>query len=176
MKKIIMIGLFTISSTAMVSATNSGGHSHEQAMKEEHGNSHSSDGHQGGGHAQSTVGMPVMAGRATKTINVDLLDSMRLDFAEHPGVKNGDIVKFVVTNKGQLPHEFSIGDKKEQAAHREMMRSMPNMKHTDGNTVSLKSGETKELTWMFMGNKEVIFACNVAGHYDAGMHSKAMIR
>lgn len=57
-----------------------------------------------------------------------------------------------------------------------MMRSMPNMKHTDGNTVSLKSGENKELTWMFMGGKEVIFACNVAGHYDAGMHSKAMIR
>lgn len=179
MKYIITITLFVISSTAIASGSYSGGHGHEQSKAEAqgHGGAHHGGGHSqsGGGHAESAVGMPASAEQAIKTINVELLDTMRFKFSEKIDIKDGDIVKFVVTNKGRLPHEFSIGNKKEQDAHREMMRNMPNMRHEDGNAVALKSGETKELTWQFRGKEDVIFACNVPGHYESGMHSMAKI-
>lgn len=161
MKKFIIIGLFAMSSVAIASGSHNGDH---------HGSGH------GGGHTASGVGMPAKAERAAKTINVELLDTMRFKFSEEVKIKNGDIVKFVVTNKGRLPHEFSIGNKQEQDAHRQMMRNMPNMHHKDGNAVSLKPGETKELTWQFTGSDDIVFACNIPGHYEAGMHSKAMIQ
>ena len=64
-------------------------------------------------------------------------------------------MKFVITNEGKISHEFSIGDENEQKAHREMMRTMPSMVHEDGNTVTIKPGEIKELTWKFKGDSDV---------------------
>ena len=162
MKIFILIALFTVSSLAIASGSHSGDHSHNS-------------GHGSGGHVQSAVGMPAKPEQATRTINVELLDTMRFKFSEEVKLKDGDIVKFVVTNKGRLPHEFSIGNQKEQDAHRKMMRDMPNMHHEDGNAISLKSGETKELTWQFKGEDDVVFACNIPGHYEAGMHHKSTL-
>ena len=124
----------------------------------------------------SAVGQPAAESAATKTIAVTTLDSMRYTFSPQPDLKSGDIVKFVITNEGKIPHEFSIGDEKEQQAHREMMRKMPNMVHQDGRTVSVKPGETKLLTWKFIKDTEVVFACNVPGHFEAGMFQTMKIK
>lgn len=138
-----------------------------QMPSEEHsGHQHDSEG--------SAVGQPATESAATKTIAVTTLDTMRFTFSSQPDLKAGDIVKFVITNKGKLPHEFSIGDEKEQQAHRKMMRQMPDMIHQDGNTVTVKSGETKVLTWEFKSG-DVVFACNVPGHFEAGMFHKVSL-
>ena len=52
---------------------------------------------------------------------------------------------------------------------------MPGMMHEDGNTISVFSGKRKELTWKFGGDSEIVFACNVPGHFEAGMYHKASI-
>jgi len=126
-----------------------------------HKHAHSSEG--------SNVGLPTADSEATTTIHVNMMDSMRYEFSPEPNIKSGDVVTFVITNKGKVPHEFSIGDEKEQLSHREMMQKMPDMVHEDGNTVSLQPGESKSLTWKFTGDSEVVFACNVPGHFEAGM-------
>ena len=54
------------------------------------------------------------------------------------------------------------------------MRQMPDMIHQDGNTVTVKSGETKVLTWEFKSG-DVVFACNVPGHFEAGMFHKVSL-
>ena len=136
-----------------------------QMPSEEHSGHHSEG---------SAVGQPATESAATKTIAVTTLDTMRFTFSSQPDLKAGDIVKFVITNKGKLPHEFSIGDEKEQQAHRKMMRQMPDMIHQDGNTVTVKSGETKVLTWEFKSG-DVVFACNVPGHFEAGMFHKVSL-
>jgi len=127
----------------------------------------------------SVVGKPAAEADATKTINVVTKDSMRYAFSPEPDIKAGDIVTFIITNEGQIPHEFSIGDNDEQEAHRTMMQKMPSMVHEDGNTITVKPGETKTLTWNFSGivkgSNEVIFACNVPGHFEAGMFHKMTI-
>ena len=147
-----------------------------------HDDSHStnktSEGHNHGegheGHDMSAVGMPmpVESTAVTKTITVHMMDSMKFNFSDISGIKKGDIIKFVVMNKGRIPHEFGIGSIEEQTAHRKMMQSMPGMKHEDGATVSVDPGKSKEIVWHFMGDSTVQFACNIPGHFEAGMHTE----
>lgn len=140
--------------------------------------SHSAHDHSTHNHAMimSTVGKPADTSKATKTIKVDLLDSMRFEFHNSLSIKEGDVVRFVVTNKGAMDHEFSIGSEKEQKAHLEMMKQMPNMVHSDGSTITVKPNETKELTWKFTKRDTVMFACNIPAHFEAGMHHKVVIK
>ena len=122
------------------------------------------------------VGQPVATDKATRTIHVALLDTMRMQFSESANLHNGDVIEFVVTNKGKMEHEFSIADAEEQTEHQAMMRRMPNMKHSDGNTLTVEPGQTQVLTWQFKGDEEVVFACNLPGHFEAGMFVKAKIQ
>ena len=137
---------------------------------------HQEDAHGDHTHMGSAVGQPAEATDATKTVEVSLLDSMKFEFAGLPDIQNGDIVKFVVTNQGKLTHEFSIGNAEEQDAHRKMMQQMPDMQHADGNTVTVQPGESKELAWQFSGPGEVVFACNIPGHFEAGMHHEITVQ
>lgn len=134
--------------------------------------------HQHGSHSHniSEVGKPALAQKANKTVKVSLLDSMKFEFERPVEIKAGDIVRFVVTNKGAIDHEFSIGNEKEHEAHREMMKQMPNMVHTDGTTISVKPNETKEITWQFGKKGNVMFACNISSHFEAGMYSSATVK
>jgi len=146
----------------------SGKEGHHTKKEEGHGDHE----HDGGG---SPVGAPADASKATRTIKVTTKDTMRYEFSDELNIQAGEIVKFVVTNVGKIAHEFSVGDSEEQKAHQAMMAKMPNMVHQDGNTVTVKPGETKELTWKFTGNSEVVFACNIPGHFEAGMFKKATV-
>ena len=177
---ILLVGVF--SGTAFAGGEHAHGHMMEKkATSHEKKNDHSMNNMGGMVHNDehdsegSSVGMPAAADQATSIIRVYMRDSMRYEFVPKPNIKKGDIVKFVVINKGNIPHEFSIGDEKEQASHRKMMQKMPGMMHEDGNTVSVFPGKRKELTWKFGGDSEVVFACNVPGHFEAGMYHKVSI-
>ncbi len=87
-------------------------------------------------------------------------------------VRQGETIKFVVTNVGRLRHEFSIGDRASQRAHALMMKKMPNMKHEDDPaTVTVEPGQTKTVIWKFDKKpaSPLEFACHEPGHYEAGM-------
>jgi uncharacterized cupredoxin-like copper-binding protein len=45
----------------------------------------------------------------------------------------------------------------------------PVMVHDHPNSVLLKPGERKELIWKFPQDAVLEFACNLPGHYEAGM-------
>ncbi|MFF5866745.1 plastocyanin/azurin family copper-binding protein [Pseudomonas sp. NPDC012596] len=133
-------------------------------------------------------GEPAPAAKATRTVEVVLKD-----IAFEPQslkVKAGETVRFVLINKGQLPHEFNLGDKAMHAEHQKEMVAMQGklftagmnhdgmdhgqMNHGDhghhaGNTVLVQPGQRAELTWTFRQSAPIEFACNVPGHYQAGM-------
>lgn len=120
-------------------------------------------------HHESPAGKPGEMNAIEKTIKVDLLDSMRFNFGNEPQIRAGETIKFVVNNLGKLPHEFSIGTEDEHKQHRTMMRKHPNMKHVDGNTITVPPGETKTIIWTFGKLDAVMVACNIPGHFEAGM-------
>lgn len=146
-----------------------------------------------GSHAE--IGQPAAAASATRTVNIEMTD---LAFSPKTlEVKAGETVRFVLVNKGQLLHEFNLGDAAMHAEHqKEMLKmqqsgamtttgmdhagmdhgamgqgSMPmaGMTHDDPNSVLVEPGKTAELTWTFSGTRDLEFACNVPGHYQAGM-------
>jgi uncharacterized cupredoxin-like copper-binding protein len=123
-------------------------------------------GHGGG---KFSVGEPGK-GTPDRRIKVSMRDTMRFIFEpELNSLRHGETIEFIVINDGVIQHEFSIGNAEDQVKHAEMMRKMPNMDHEDPNTVSLPAGETSRLSWKFMGDDTVVFACNFPGHFEAGM-------
>jgi len=191
MQKQLLVMLITVllPMSSIAAGSHSGGHDDhsapvaQQKTADHHDEGHAhGDGndHQGGeqagmGHA-SVVGSPAEAAAASRTINVDLLDTMRFAFDSPLDLERGEAVRFVVTNRGQIRHECSNGSETEQDSHRAMMRNMPNMVHQDPNAVTVEPGETRELVWRFDGEQPVVFACNIPGHAEAGMVATTTLR
>ena len=161
--------LYALALTALLAPFSfaSGMHDHQHAEPMAHHHNHAQT---------SMVGKPAPASKVTKTVFVSSLDSMQYVFDKPVEIKQGDVIRFVVTNKGAVDHEFSIGNDKEHAMHREMMKQMPNMVHQDGTTISLKPKETKEIIWQFTQKGAVVFACNIPSHYEAGMHNTIVVK
>jgi len=133
-------------------------------------------------------GEPAPAAKATRTVEVVLKD-----IAFEPKslqVKAGETVRFVLINEGKLPHEFNLGDKAMHAEHQKEMIAMQGKLftagmnhegmdhgqmnhgahgHDAGNTALVQPGQRAELTWTFRQSAPIEFACNVPGHYQAGM-------
>ncbi|AOY88193.1 copper-binding protein [Marinobacter salinus] len=148
-------------------------------------------GNHGSGHQGASSGEPGKASEANRTITVQMHDNYYEP--EAIDVKPGETVRFVVENKGNLVHEFNIGTPAMHEAHQgEMMMMVEHgviqggqlnhdmmnmdmgnghsMKHDDPNSVLLEPGKSKEVVWKFAENNSIEFACNVPGHYQAGMY------
>tara|TARA_R100000322_G_scaffold154238_1_gene113007 strand:+ start:691 stop:1230 length:540 start_codon:yes stop_codon:yes gene_type:complete len=147
-------------------------------------------GHGEGHHADSTIGQPGEAAEASRTVEVVMYDNYYEP--EEMSVKAGETVRFVIKNEGMLVHEFNIGTAAMHAAHQDEMMMMvehgviqgdtinhemmkmdmgngQTMEHDDPNSVLLEPGETAEVVWTFGESTDLEFACNVPGHYSAGM-------
>lgn len=148
-------------------------------------------GSHGGGHHGASSGEPGKASEVSRTINVQMYDNYYEPEAIQ--VSQGETVKFVVENKGNLVHEFNIGTPGMHEAHQAEMMMMVehgviqggklnhkmmemdmgdghSMKHDDPNSVLLEPGNSKEIIWKFPDKNDIEFACNVPGHYQAGMY------
>lgn len=143
-----------------------------------------------GEHHTSMHGKPAKASAASRTIEVVMHDNYYTP--ESIEVKAGETVRFVVRNEGELVHEFNIGTPEMHAAHSDEMQmmvdhgvleynrinrdaakamqaAMGHGLHDDPNSALLEPGGTGEIVWSFPSDGTIEFACNVPGHYDAGM-------
>lgn len=91
-------------------------------------------------------------------------------------VKSGETIRFQVTNKGKVDHEFVLGTRHEQAEHDKEMAAHPDMKMDDPNGISIPAGKTASLVWTFTRPMTIQYACHVPGHYAAGMYGTLVIR
>lgn len=145
----------------------------------------------GGGHGESTAaGEPGKAAEVSRTIEIGMFDNYYEP--EAIDLKSGETIRFVVRNQGQLVHEFNIGTPDMHSAHQGEMVMMvqhgallpdridhekmamdmgdgKTMEHNDPNSVLLEPGKSAEVIWKFAKAGELEFACNVPGHYAAGM-------
>ena len=147
------------------------------------------DGH-AHGHDFVQIGEPGKAEDAARTVEIIMRDNYYEP--ETVAVKQGETVRFAVKNAGLLVHEFNIGTAEMHAAHKDEMLMMVrhgvlfparidrekmeaggedghSMKHDDPNGVLLEPDETGEVVWKFSKDAVLEFACNIPGHYEAGM-------
>ena len=142
------------------------------------------------GAASGAGGQPGDPQQVTRTIEVVMRDNYfepeQLSFAA------GETVRLKVRNEGALVHEFNIGTAAMHEAHQGQMQMMVDhgvirgdhlnrelmkmdmggghsMAHDHANSLLLEPGQEAELVWKFDHADHLEFACNVPGHYQAGM-------
>lgn len=141
------------------------------------------------GHDAKPFGQAAPASQAKRTVTITLKDN--LYEPKSVTVKAGEVVRFVLVNKGELLHEFAVGRPEDHAEHQKMMAMMlehgmitptkidhEKMKmpmgggHDHGATsgsVLVEPGKRGELTWKFAQTTTLQFACTIPGHYESGM-------
>ena len=85
--------------------------------------------------------------------------------------KVGETITFTVINSGKALHDFVLGDEQEQTAHDQAMRAMPAgmVMGDENNALHIPAGQTKSITWTFIGAGTTIFGSHEPGDYAAGM-------
>ena len=113
-------------------------------------------------------------------------------------IKAGETIKFEIENAGDLVHEFNIANKMMHLKHQpEMERMVENeilladsidkkkmeqtskidktMAHSHNNSILLEPKQKGNIIWKFDNAVNIEIACNVPGHYQAGMIAKVNI-
>ncbi|MEO7294765.1 MAG: plastocyanin/azurin family copper-binding protein [Candidatus Limnocylindria bacterium] len=115
-------------------------------------------------------GEPAEAAEADRVIEITMLDGLRFE-PDAVEVSVGETVTFKLSNPGQLPHDFTLGDEQTQDEHEAKMAGggMSGTGQNESNALTLQAGEEGELTWFFTAPATILFGCHVPGHYDSGM-------
>ena len=150
----------------------------------------------GGMAMMAGVGEPGRAEDVARTVVITAIDN--LFEPESLEIAAGETVRFVVTNEGELVHEFNIGTAAMHAEHQEEMAMMVEhgvieidhinhdmmnvdmggghvMGHDYPNAALLEPGQAAEIIWKFTDGGHLEFACNLPGHYDAGMMGRITV-
>ncbi|GAB3546329.1 hypothetical protein GCM10027343_23940 [Noviherbaspirillum agri] len=117
---------------------------------------------------QKEFGMAGDSMKVTRTIKMDMNDRMRFSPASIT-VKQGETIRFVITNSGKLMHEMVLGTMQSLQDHADMMRKFPRMEHEEPHMTHVAPGKTEELVWTFNKPGNFNYACLIAGHFEAGM-------
>ena len=115
---------------------------------------------------QNEFGMYEPGMHVTKVIEIEMSDAMTFSPSEIT-VNQGDVIKFINRNVGQMMHEFVLGTP-------ESLKKSPGMEHKEPYMVHVAPGKKGEITWKFTDSGEFSFGCLIPGHYDAGM--KGIVR
>lgn len=123
--------------------------------------------------ACSTGGLAASLGSAAdpRVMSIGLLD-----FRFEPAtidVRLGETVRIIAVNRSDLPHELFIGTSAEQDQHHALHASAgPEMQDglDDGSTgIYVPARGTAQFTHRFDHDGEVLMACHLVGHFEAGM-------
>ncbi|MEO7888275.1 MAG: cupredoxin family protein [Polaromonas sp.] len=109
-----------------------------------------------------------------RTVTLSMSDNMRFS-PDKLTFRQGETVRFVIKNQGNLLHELVIGTKPELDAHAAMMVKFPGMEHDEPYMAHVPASKSGELVWTFNRAGEFDFACLIAGHYQAGMVGKISV-
>jgi len=123
---------------------------------------------------QKAWGIAGEAKSVTRTIEVTMTDRMRFN-PERIEVRQGETIRFVHHNTGQIKHEFVLGTKKDLDEHAALMKKFPDMEHDEPYMAHLGAGKSGEIIWTFNRSGEFEFACLMPGHYEAGMIGKIKV-
>jgi uncharacterized cupredoxin-like copper-binding protein len=116
------------------------------------------------------------AGDDVRTVEIDMVDiAFKPDTLE---VEQGETVRFVFSNRGEVVHDAFIGNADAQADHEAEMREADENDddghdggHDEDNSdaVAVDPGDEAELTHTFDDTGTIEVGCHQPGHYDDGM-------
>ena len=143
------------------------------------------------------IGSKGNANNVTRVIKVIMYDNYYVPNSFQ--INSGETIKFEVENAGELVHEFNIANKMMHMKHQPEMEKMveneilfadsidkdkmkkmakmdKSMGHSHSNSVLLEPKQKGDIIWKFDNAVNIEVACNVPGHYQAGMIAKVNIK
>ncbi len=147
--------------------------------------------------SMNMIGEKGDANNVDRTINIKMYDNYyEPKFIE---VKKGETIKFVVQNLGEMVHEYNIATKEMHIKHQPEMQKLVDhgillvdkidmnkmkkmskkdhsLSHSHANSVMVEPKKTGEIIWKFSKSITLEMACNIPGHYEAGMAGKIIIK
>ena len=143
--------------------------------------------------SMKTIGEIGKFSEVNKTIEIKMYDNYFEP--KEIKIKKNETVRFLITNYGELVHEFNIatremhlnhqdemmkmmeygillGDKIDKQKMKELSKKDHSLAHSHKNSLLLEPNQSGELIWKFSKDIVLEAACNVPGHYDSGMITK----
>lgn len=124
---------------------------------------------------QKPWGIAGDARAVSRTVDIAMGDNMRFK-PDRIEVREGQTLRLVVRNRGQLLHEIVIGTRAELDTHAALMKKHPGMEHDEPYMAHVNPGQRGEIVWHFNRAGEFDFACLIPGHYEAGMVGRLVVR
>jgi len=124
---------------------------------------------------QKAWGIAAEPKAAGRTVRFVMSDNMRFT-PDRLEVRRGETLRIVVKNEGAMLHEFVLGTKAELDEHAALMLKFPNMEHDEPYMAHVPAGQQAQIVWTFNRAGEFDFACLIAGHYQAGMVGKIIVK
>lgn len=169
MKKLFLIPVLTALTALPALAS-------ETDASDAHGGSDAHGAHNSHGD-QMSAGMPGNHGKVSRTMNVTMQETDDGEMIFSPSameVKQGETIRFMVVNKGEIDHEFVLDTPERNALHKEVMASRMET-HSAPNAVTLAPGKDGEVIWQFSNAGTFEFACLIPGHYESGMFGQVSV-
>lgn len=91
-------------------------------------------------------------------------------------INRNEQIRFTVTNRGSIEHEFIIDSAENNAEHKAAMARTPHMMPSGKNGLRLGPGKSGALLWKFSKAGTFEYACLIPGHYEAGMHGTLTVK
>ncbi|MEX0303496.1 MAG: plastocyanin/azurin family copper-binding protein [Leisingera sp.] len=164
MKKLFLSAALAALSSAPVMAGVSG-----------HDSGHGAHGSHG---EQMAAGMPGSRSKVSRTVKVVMKETDDGEMIFTPSsmeFKQGETIRFMVANKGELDHEFVLDTPERNAMHKQAMSAQMEM-HNTPNAVTLAPGKRGEIIWNFSNGGTFEFACLIPGHYESGMYGQVAVQ
>lgn len=113
--------------------------------------------------------------KVRRVIRIDMSDTMRY-FPAELRIRRGDTVRFVLNNKGEVPHAMVIGSMEELQKRAALMKKRTDPTDVAGDGVYVAPGRSAPLVWQFTRAGEFYYGCLMPGHFDAGMIGTIVVR
>jgi uncharacterized cupredoxin-like copper-binding protein len=142
--------------------------------------SHASAGAGPPGHSHETfsAGEPGNPKKPSRVMLVTMreTDSRMLFFPERVEVRQGEQIRFIIRNNGELAHEFILASTEENLKHAEAMKKNPDMEHDDPNSKRVEPKNGAEIVWKFTKRGTFEYGCLIPGHREAGMTGTVVVK
>ena len=130
------------------------------------------------GHASFSAGQPGDPKKPARIVLVTMRegDGKMMFIPERVEVKRGEQVRFMLTNSGELDHEFVLASTEENLKHAEEMKKNPEMEHDDPNAKRVAPKKKSELVWRFTKAGTFEYGCLIPRHREAGMTGAIIVK
>ena len=130
------------------------------------------------GHGDFSAGRPGDPKKPARVVQVTMRegDGKMLYVPDRLEIKRGEQVRFVLTNSGDLDHEFILATTAENVKHAEEMKKNPEMEHDDPNAKRVAPKKKSEIVWRFTKAGQFEYGCLIPGHREAGMTGTIIVK